>query len=333
MDILIKSFNRPYYLDRCLYSIKKHITGYDNIFILDDGTPDQYLDKITDLYSEVKILKSSLHHVKSNSVNNLKEFKIPIDFWVKSAEAASDHFLLLEDDIWVVYDLDLAELNLKLKEKKVVFLKLFWLGNPRLITTRISENLGVINIVKPKLLTNKPYLFKLIFRIYGYKFNKLVGLFRLNSFKNILPYYGVYSVAGAVFEKHYFTSLWNNHVNKIDETLQIGNALKYLKEHSGSQLAQGEIECFKTGFNSSATFGVKQGVTDNVELLKVNNLLNESWLNNQLDVVSSLPSDLIESDIYRLLENETGDEVFALKWKNWVEHFKQKFRVFGCKID
>ena len=164
MDILIKSFNRPYYLERCLYSIEKHIKGCSSIFILDDGTPDKYLNKILDDYPNVKILKSNFYEIKSNSVGELQEFKIPIDFWIQSVQIASDYFLLLEDDFWVVENLDLSHVNFELKEKQIVFLKLIWLGNPKLTTTRIREKLEEFNIVSPKLLTTNPFLFKLVFK-------------------------------------------------------------------------------------------------------------------------------------------------------------------------
>ena len=39
MDILIKSFNRPFYLDRCLNSIHSFVSGDYRVSILDDGTP------------------------------------------------------------------------------------------------------------------------------------------------------------------------------------------------------------------------------------------------------------------------------------------------------
>jgi len=43
--IIIKSFNRPYYLDRCLQSIYKFVKGNFKIIVLDDGTPGKYLNK------------------------------------------------------------------------------------------------------------------------------------------------------------------------------------------------------------------------------------------------------------------------------------------------
>ena len=48
MRILIKSFYRPYLLERCLKSIYEKVKNAEDleIIILDDGTPQKYLDKI-----------------------------------------------------------------------------------------------------------------------------------------------------------------------------------------------------------------------------------------------------------------------------------------------
>jgi glycosyltransferase involved in cell wall biosynthesis len=61
MDILIKSFNRPYYLDRCIQSVKKFVVNSDyKIIVLEDGTPEKYLNKIIEKHPEVRLLKSSM---------------------------------------------------------------------------------------------------------------------------------------------------------------------------------------------------------------------------------------------------------------------------------
>ena len=63
-SILIKSFNRAFYLDRCLKSIKTYVTGNYTVTILDDGTPQKYLDKIQqkdkfDNYYEIRAVLSN----------------------------------------------------------------------------------------------------------------------------------------------------------------------------------------------------------------------------------------------------------------------------------
>ena len=154
MDILIKSFNRPYYLDRCLQSIYMNCLGSDfKIKILDDGTPEQYLLKIKHKFPEVILLKSNFYELKSKSCNlGLKPeiMDIPIDFWIESAAKASDYLLIIEDDIWFTEKVDLDKIGTDMIQNKSVFTKLFWLGNPKLIQSKLSNQIGSLTFYKPK---------------------------------------------------------------------------------------------------------------------------------------------------------------------------------------
>ena len=104
MDLLIKSFNRPYYLDRCIQSIYLNVQDNDfNIIVLDDGTPQKYLDKLAEKYPEIKILKSDLYSEKSKAIANGDSnvnSKIPIDLWINAAEKSSNYFLLTVKENW-----------------------------------------------------------------------------------------------------------------------------------------------------------------------------------------------------------------------------------------
>ncbi len=69
-DIFIKSFNRPYYLDRCLQSTMKYVSGDFRIVVLDDGTPEKYLEKIKSKYPEIEIRVSNQFQFKINSIQD-----------------------------------------------------------------------------------------------------------------------------------------------------------------------------------------------------------------------------------------------------------------------
>lgn len=58
-SILIKSFNRPFYLDRCLLSIKRYVSGWSEIRVLDDGTPAPLLEEVRRRHPEIDIIKSA----------------------------------------------------------------------------------------------------------------------------------------------------------------------------------------------------------------------------------------------------------------------------------
>ena len=154
MDILIKSFNRPYYLDRCLQSIYLNCAGCDfTIKVLDDGTPEKYLNKIQLQYPEVIIFKSKYYSDKSKFCEQSKRpkiMKIPIDFWVSSLANTTDYFVLLEDDIWFTEKEDLNALRQNMIQNKSIFTKLFWLGNPKLIHYKSSNKMCTIFTISYK---------------------------------------------------------------------------------------------------------------------------------------------------------------------------------------
>lgn len=107
MEVLIKSFNRPYYLDRCLASIYRFCEGFSKIKVLDDGTPENYLKKIQIKYPEVEIVHSSQYQQKNRAIEeNLQSgkeidgFKIPVQMWKKAVENSTSYFIITEDDVW-----------------------------------------------------------------------------------------------------------------------------------------------------------------------------------------------------------------------------------------
>ena len=339
MDILIKSFNRPYYLDRCLFSIEKHVkNGNGKIVILDDGTPQVYLDKIVSKYPAVLIVKSELYESKQRYTLNGEqpdEYTIPIDLWVKAAKNASENFILIEDDTWFVDNIDLDDTNVEIVQNNIVLAKLYWLGN-----ADINQNKGTILkrnfiLLRPKLLTCIPALYYFIFYKFDkFKIRKTLRFFKIHTYKRHLAYYTIYAVAGMIFNKHYFIKLWENHKNNIDEGLQIYNAVKvFSKQKSKNNFARYKVEILKTGFMSSATNQHKEGFVGNVNMFIFNKILNEAWLNNQLDVINSLPNDIRKEEIVAVLDKDSKQLILSKDWITWVESFKNKYLKIGCKID
>lgn len=332
MDILIKSFNRPYYLDRCLFSIQKHTrNSFNRTVVLDDGTPQQYLDKIQEKYPQIEITKSDLYEKKSSNLKEDYKGEIPINFWVESAKKSSDYFLLLEDDFWFTEDLDMVELEKETIQDNLVFLKLFWLGNPKLTSQDIVENKTSYNIIQPKIFTWNPFLYKKIFKTYGFRFNDVMKFLGLYTTERNLAYYHIYSVAGCVFKKDYFISLWKNNNGKVDEGLQIQNVLEYLNINSNSKIAHSKKEYFQTGFSTAATIMHKKYEDVNLDIFEINKHLNEAWFNNKFDTTSSLPEDILETEIVQILNKADETGKLTSEWKKWHNNFKNQYKRFGCK--
>lgn len=341
MDIIIKSFNRPYYLDRCLWSIYKNVICSEfRIKILDDGTPQKYLDKLIEKYPEIIIYKSEFYQEKVSKIeNNFSDFgtkptsDIPIHLWIEAAQNATDYFLLLEDDIWLTEEIDLKATQKFLQEKKVFFLKLFWLGNQKMVGEQTIESNTFCSIYEPKLFTLNSILFRIIFRTERLKIRKIVSFLGLYSKDKYLHYYSIYSVAGIIFKKDYFLSLWNNHRNSVDEGLQLLNAIKYYNRNKTIKFARSNKEILKTGFLSSATSQHKEYEGIKLDIFTLNKIINEAWYNNDFDPIESYPNDLNPDKIKMILDIQNNNWAKSEEWQKWVTRFKKQFTAFGCKID
>ncbi|WNM18753.1 glycosyltransferase family 2 protein [Flavobacterium capsici] len=338
MDILIKSYNRPYYLDRCLFSIQKHVVNNGNVVVLDDGTPQIYLDKIQEKYPFVIIKKSEFYNEKVTytSVGKRPEkYKIPIEFWLNAAKNASENFILIEDDTWFIDDVNLNEINNEIANNSVAMTKLYWIGNSIINQNKKEQKLNNIVLLEPKLFTIVPSIYNFIFYKFDkFKIRKTLRLFKIHTDEKHLAYYTIYAVAGMIFNKEYFLSLWKNHQNKVDEGLQLYNAVKKFKDSKGKlKFARCEKEVLKTGFISSATNEHKEKFSGNVDMFQFNKIMNEAWLNDTFEVIKSLPNDIHSDEVVKVLNSSNQNAIQTENWINWSNDFKNYYINIGCKID
>lgn len=337
MDIIIKSFNRPYYLDRCIQSIRKFVVHSDyRIIILDDGTPDKYLKKISEKYSDITILKSHLYDEKviaiENDVPNINS-KVPMDLWIDAAKSASDYFVLLEDDIWLTDCIALNDLVISLRKDNVQMLKLFWLGNAKLISDHIVKKESFFSIYKPNLYTRNPFLYKLFFVSSRFNIQRIMSFLTIYTKARALNYYSIYSVAGAVFRREYFLSLWKNHTNTINEGLQLINAVRFLNKNKNVTFGRTNKEVVKTSFLSAATNEHKSYENVSIDMFVFNKIINEAWYEGELDAMSNFPNDLNPETIQKILRDKNAANANEEEWIKWVERFKGQYTSFGCIID
>ena len=339
MDLLIKSFNRPYYLDRCLKSIYLNVKDNDfNIIVLDDGTPQKYLDKLVEKHPEIKILKSDLYTEKSNAIANGDSnvnAKIPIDLWISAAENASNYFLIIEDDFWFTKPFHLKKIRLNLESDKIKMLKLCWLGNPKLLPKKSDKCNNEYSKFTPNLYTTNPVLFNFIFRFDRFKIRKILTILRIYSFERLLEYYTIYSTSGSIFNKKYFLKLWLNHNNNnVNELLQLTNAVKFINSKKKIQsFGFTNSELMKTGFLSSASNQNKKYNNVNFDLFTFNKIINEAWFNDVFDPMENYPNDLNPTKIEELLVEANQTNATSLEWKKWVSEFKNQYLSFGCTVD
>jgi hypothetical protein len=337
MDILIKSFNRPYYLDKCIQSILKFVIDSElKILVLDDGTPIEYLNKLQEKYPIISIFKSEFYENKKDLIVAESDdyiSKIPINLWVESARNVSDYFLLLEDDFWFTKPINLNNITLDLEQNKIQMLKLCWLGNAKLIPKSITKKINNLNIYKDKLITKNKFLYQLIFHSNNYFIAGFMRFIGLNSRQNLLDYYHIYATAGAIFNKNYFLNLWDNHQNKVDESLQIKNAVIFLNKNKKSNFGYLDQEFLKTGFASAATNSNKNYENIKIDMFVFNKILNQAWLKNEFISTNDLEKDLNFFEIETILEKTNNLNSLKSEWQKWTIAFKKQYTDFGCQID
>lgn len=336
MDIVIKSFNRPYYLERCLFSIHQYVKNFEGtIFILDDGTPEKYLNKITEKYPKVMLKKSKFYPQKVSDIEKgiqPKSYKIPIDLWSDIVTEVSDYFILIEDDTWFIDAIDVLEIASEMRQNNTQITKLFWLGNEDLKQNKGIQKTTNLELVKPDLFTKNPFLYNLIFRKNYFEIHRrILAKMKIYTFKRHMAYYTIYAVAGTVLNKNFYATLWNNHQNKVEESLQILNALKFYKKNKNSTFANYKSEVLRTGFQSSATNQHKEHYAGNINMFQFNSILNEAWVQDKFDGIEDLPLDISTDKIQEILKNEGS--IDPQVWASWVTSFKNQYLSMGCVID
>lgn len=335
MDIVVKSFNRPYYLERCLRSIYQYVTGDFTIQVLDDGTPPHYLNRIQELFPEVQIFRSPLYEQKVAALKQhmsggrpFDQRTIPIAFWKEHISQCTDVFLLLEDDIWLTAPVLLPAFVKLMQTHHLATVKLSWLGNPRLVTGEKKVLDTVVEEVVPQipLATSTIFLNKYRVRSVLYR----LGLLRFfkSDFEYQIPLYVLYSVASAFFNKEYWLYLWNETQDRVEEARQLEKAAHWFETHN-SRFAKTIGEVTKTSFITSAT-NAFEGV--DLDIFRVNHHFNEAWLRGELDPMQNFPRDLSEQYLRQFLDNGDPRTTYS-EWLRWITRFKEQYQRIGCEVE
>lgn len=334
IDIFIKSFNRPFYLDRCLKSIENFVFGNYKITILDDGTPQKYLDKIKLKYPQIEILKSSNYTEKSSAIISGKDingFQIPTDLWINAVKNASEYFIITEEDVWFTEPININDLVQKSKKHNISLLKLGWLGNQKddqWVNIK-SIDKEICSIYPKKLFLSSPMIMDWFF--YN-KFKFFTICYQLRIFDNYtkLKYWSLNSILMGFWQKDYWLSIWKNSQGIVDEKQQLRNAANYYKKHRQNPnfIARLETEKMKTTFQSSATNSYhKYGINFNVN--HFNHLINEAWLNGHFDTMQNFPKDFSIEYFEKFLD----EKINITNFHHWVEKFKNQYKNLGCNVE
>lgn len=333
--IVIKSFNRPFYLDRCIASIYQYVSGDFEIKVLDDGTPKKYLDKISEKYPHAEIFLSEEYDHKISAIDENRKtgkpingFEIPTKFWYDHVKKSSEYVIVTEDDVWFTQSVNLDKLKEDAQKFDINLIKLGWLGNEserkNLILHSISENL---ESAKPKnlLLFNKT----LMTAFFSNKYKFFTILYKLGKVDNQTPikYWALNSILMGFYKREYWLEIWKDMEGKVDEKKQLTNASVFYKKRKNNPnfVSRLKQEAMKTTFQSSATNSYHEYGFD-FDVNKFNYLINEAWCKGEFDAMENFPKDFSLNYFKKFVSTDINISEFD----KWVDKFRTQYEQMGC---
>jgi hypothetical protein len=301
---------------------------------MDDGTPEHYLNKVQQAYPEVQIICSDNHYKKSNLVQDLHaaptklQQRIPVELWKKCVRKSSTIFLLLEEDSWFTDGMDLNEALYQSTLNHLDIVKLGWNSNPQSIYgAKISLSNSIEEIIPSLPLTN-PLLLSVLLKN-TFKIRSILVKTKLLPINFFVPYYSLYTVASALFNKTYWLQLWDSSQQQVNEMNQLMKAFEWSRK---SQRHYGKYhkEIIKTSFLTSSN---PSGNVNGFNINLVNHYLNKAWLNDRLDTMMNYPSDFSTAYLKNILSREGAPANILLKWQAWINWFKIMNQNTGNKIE
>lgn len=328
MNILIKSFYRPYLLDRCLRSIYERVIDVDSlkIIILDDGTPQKYLDKIKEKYPQVtfKLSKYASQKIEKidkhlQGIEQYQDLRIPTDLWYDAISESSEILIMTEDDVWFTEDFEMSSYAEEMKKYNIHILKLGRILEKDSDIIKHEKLTETISFHNPKFILKSKKFYNLLL---NNSFNIRTTLEKYNLLHKrwIMQLWVMYDIPMGMYRKDYLQFLWKDKFSRVTEQLQLKNAVDWAFSKKGNHkytLLRNRI--METSYRSSASFNAFN-IEENFDLIKFNYILNELWLINKFDEYENYPKDFSEEYIYDILL-EKENKTFADRWEKWTEGF------------
>lgn len=344
MDILIKSYNRPYLLHFTLKSIYKNICGDFNITIVDDGTPEIYLKKLNDEFPSVRIIKTIYHNEKSTIIENYERIrtdgnciKLPHADWNKVINTFTfDYFLILEDDQFVVKKIDLNNIQKIIYNYNLQFLQ-FNVLNKKSFIFPIKEKLSDIYIYDSKSFIKKIKKFNFLFQPSNF-YRPIIKIlkklkfkyFKLNFNKDIVDLYNIYIISGVIYKLKYWNICVGSARDELNENHQLLCAAKYNIKNKGElNFGITKEPHIKTTF-SNTSLGNNRGANFDTTLFNI--LINKLWYKNDLNYFDETDYKLNVNNIISYLKNENNRNCNYDEWLKYTQLFENCYKDQGYHL-
>jgi hypothetical protein len=292
MNVFIKSFNRPFYLDRCIRSVKFNVSGYNRIIVLDDGTLTAHLDRIRKLHPDVEIRSSGADDGKVEMLRQEKfdeiarRYPSAPEFWMREIAGDSNAYcMVLEDDAWIVRRFDLAALLQNLTQNEAVICKMWW--DPR--DHRVT-------------------------RCFECPTGPALEYFEA-SFQTLNDAYMIWIVAFAVFRRDYWLNCVSAARRLGDERSQLIAASEFANSHPSIRYAKTKRRSVYQGWIVPARSTPEYYEKGLIQHLYMD-ALNEAWAAGQLEPTEGYPFDFSKATILGVLSAKLP-EATVRAWDEW----------------
>lgn len=328
MRILIKSFYRPYLLERCLKSIYEKVKNAEDleIIILDDGTPQKYLDKIKLKYPKVAFRDSKYRDEKIIKIQEhldhkerYHDIRIPTELWYDSISDSSDILILTEDDVWFIDDFDMKFYAKEMHKYNIHLLKLGRDINKDADSIPYHKLTETISYHNPNYIFKSKTFYNILLNN-SFNIRSLLQKYQLLPKRWIMQLWVMYDIPMGMYRKDYLQFLWKDKFSRVIEYLQLKNAIEWSFKNKGkNKYTLLNKKAMATSYCSSASFNAFN-IEENFDLIRFNFILNELWYNDDFDCYENYPKDYSINYIYNILAQHENIE-FAEKWKKWTEGF------------
>ncbi|WP_113660532.1 glycosyltransferase family 2 protein [Pedobacter nanyangensis] len=295
MNIYIKTFNRPFYLERCISSILFNVSNYDQIIILDDGTKHSFREKIQQKFPMVKWVQFHSDDEKYDLIRSgkkeiaKKKYGDPASFWQREIEKeAKDYFLLIEDDTWFVNMIDLEDYEKVLFKENAVICKLWWADD-----------------------------YDLTYVKHYHLWNSLsIDFFKLNI-KDLSDAYQIYIVAMAIFRKDYYLNAIKNVNHFADEVTQLSNTLSFYSKNRDVSYCKTSERVIYQGWATSIRHDDAITIDVGMSNFEYVDSLNLAWAEDRLDVLNNYPFDFDMDSIVSVFKSSMLEDKLISTYIDW----------------
>lgn len=335
MQIFVKAFSRPFYLDRCLSSIRANVDGHSGVVVLDDGLPPPALERLRQCYPEVSFQRAPWADVKGGIVRSwlrdpgvVKSIRDrfgdqvgtaagqvggvlcmppdmdPLRFWRQCIQASSERFIfLLEEDCWITGQVDLSVIEREMAEGNTLVTHLFMNGKKAFskVTRRVEVGEeAVLEHVQVPWPPDEAYP------------------------DTYLP------VSLAIFDRAFWLDCHHGIKAWVPEWPIHRRALDILALGGDSRPGYARVapQILAHGFSLSVSappgdYGAPENIWD------ITDALTAAWLDERLYAMADFPDDFHEDRLAEIISAHFGDET-AARWRYFRKMFTEAFDRIGA---